>query len=425
MAKSVQSAATTRGGVDFDDLVSGKVPPYYTFRPTRIKNKQDVCAAMPTKKDIKHTATNTEDYNNALYRATDTLVKWVDDTIRDIEIQSEKKVVKFYIGKTYVRKSKKSKVFDTMNPNTWRKEGIRSRWCHHKHQDYGRNGMVVLTVVTKDDVPQQSIPVFKHQEMYALALEQQLIIHYAFIRGDERLANISTQPGMQQQQESKAIGYPIYMAFALDDSETDHSNESDMEELGEETAVTKLQSQVILENQENLSYMAASELSASLLGRESHETLQLTQDRSGSDQRHVHFSNMITKHDYTDHVTEPESSMQNRGSSNDDRIDLTQSSVKHAMTRHSSVTVPNHPSNIFVKRKRRAIEIHEESTCRKEKRLDEQQLTTSKQQYSGNEISLVLSYIVQITALLYNIQTSLIGCVILRYYKLFFHATLS
>ena len=37
MAKSVQSAATTHGGVDFDDLVSGKLPPYYTFRPTRIK----------------------------------------------------------------------------------------------------------------------------------------------------------------------------------------------------------------------------------------------------------------------------------------------------------------------------------------------------------------------------------------------------
>ena len=233
MAKSIQSAATTRGGVDFDDLVSGKVPPYYTFRPTRIKNKRDVCVTMPTKKDIKHTATNTEDYSNALYRATDILVEWVDDTIRDIEIQSEKKVVKFYIGKTYVRKNKNSKVFDTMNPNTWRKEGIRSRWCHHKQEDYGRNGMVVLTVVTKDDVPQQSIPAFKHHDMYALALEQQLIIHYAFIRGDERLANTSTHSGMQQQEESRALGYPIYIAFALDDNGTDLSEEvleSDVEE---------------------------------------------------------------------------------------------------------------------------------------------------------------------------------------------------
>ena len=81
--------------------------------------------------------------------------------------------------------------------------------------------------------------------------------------------------------------------------------------------------------------------------------------------------------------------------------------------------------NLFLKRKRQAIEIHEDSTRRKEKRFDEQQLTTCKQQYSGNEISLALSYIVQTMALFYNIQTSLIGCVILRYYKLFFHAALS
>ena len=81
--------------------------------------------------------------------------------------------------------------------------------------------------------------------------------------------------------------------------------------------------------------------------------------------------------------------------------------------------------NLFLKRKRQAIKIHEDSTRRKEKRFDEQQLTTSKQQYSGNEISLTLSYIVQTMALFYNIQTSLIGSVILRYYKLFFHAALS
>ena len=418
MADCGQSArsATTRGGVEFDDLVTERVPPYYAFRLTRIRNKQGESSATGREKNLEHTATNTEQNYNALYRATDTLVKWVDDTITDIEIQSGKKVVKFYIGKTYVRQIKNRR-FDAMNPNTWRKSGISSRWHHHRQEDYGENGMVVLTVVTKDDVPQQSIPTFKHQEMYALALEQQLIIHYAFIRGDKRLANISTHPGMQQQEESRAIGYPIYMAFTLDDSGTDLSDESDMEEPhdaldqggysdGEEITVI------------DLSCITSSELSASQLGRECHETLQPALNKSGSDQRHVYFSNMVTKH-YIGHVTEPESLTQNRTSSDDDRIDLTQSSVKHAMTIHSN---ENHPSN---RRKRQAIEIHEDSTCRKEKRLDQQQLTTSEQQYPGNEILLALSYIVQIMALLYNFQASLIGCVILRYYKLFFHAALT
>ena len=217
-------SATTCGGVEFDDLVTGKVSPSYTFRLRRNKSacKQVVCAPAHSQMDPEHTATNTDgdQDSNALHRATATLVKWVDDTIKDIKIKSGKKVVKFYIGKTYVRQIKNKK-FDAMKPNTWRKSGISSRWRHHRQEDYGKNGMVVLTVVTKDDVPQQSIQAFKHQEMYALALEQQLIIHYAFIRGDERLANTSTHPGMQQQEESRAIGYPIYMAFTLNDSESD------------------------------------------------------------------------------------------------------------------------------------------------------------------------------------------------------------
>ena len=69
-------SATTRGGVDFDDLVTGRVEAYYTFRLTHIRNNH-----AATQRDLRHAATNTEgdqDYN-ALYRATDILVKWVDD----------------------------------------------------------------------------------------------------------------------------------------------------------------------------------------------------------------------------------------------------------------------------------------------------------------------------------------------------------
>lgn len=216
-------SCTTRGGVDYDDLASQKVEPYYTFR-------------------LMRTTKAGTDPN--LESAKTTLIKWVDDTIKDIRIQSDRKIVKFYIGKTYVRKVKNRK-FDAMKPLTWKKGGISSRWHCHKKESYGKNGMVVLTVVTKDDVPQETITAFKHQEMYALALEQNLIMHYAFVRGDDRLANTSTHPGMYVQQkdgtetkadnETKAIGYPIYMAFALDDSDSDtddnfKTTDSDSEE---------------------------------------------------------------------------------------------------------------------------------------------------------------------------------------------------
>jgi len=328
-------SATTRGGVDFDDLVTGRVGPSYTFRLTRIINTDHAA----TQRDPKNTTTNTkgdQDYN-ALHRATDTLVKWVDDTITDIEIQSGKKVVKFYIGKTYVRQYAKRK-FDSMNPNTWKLSGISSRWHHHRQEDYGRNGMVVLTVVTRDDVPQQSIPAFKNQEMYALALEQQLIIHYAFVRGDERLANTSTHPGLQQKGEStRAIGYPIYMAFALDDSQTDLGDDSGTDQkdevqegdgegpynivtdesgssAGKETT-ERLRNVGLTEEQEEAIHGTLGELKLLPLEKES---LQPALNSGNSNKRHIHFSTeeTICGIDSVSWVS-PELPMSNR----DDKID--------------------------------------------------------------------------------------------------------
>ena len=409
MADCGQSArsATTRGGVEFDDLVTGKVSPSYTFRLTHTKStsKQVVCTPAHSQMDPEHTATTrTEDQDcNVLHRATDTLVKWVDDTITDIEIQSEKKVVKFYIGKTFVRKNKNRK-FDAMNPNTWRKSGISSRWHHHRHEDYGKNGMVVLTVVTKEDVPQQSIQAFKHQEMYALALEQQLIIHYAFIKGDERLANISTHPGMQQQQqeESRAIGYPIYMAFALDDSENDLSDEmleSDAEgsyiavdkggsSAGDETTVTELQDQGLTEEQEEAIYVSASELPASPFGQERQETLQQAQNSGSSNERHIHFSNEDTICGIDAVLWDsPEPPMEEASSDNKIvSIDLvhpsTQPHDEHVLMSTQNVRNPAEvgtPYHLLSERKRSSSESEmlENSPCQKKQRLENSSSSSS------------------------------------------------
>ena len=57
---SVRSA-TTRGGVEFDDLVTERVDPSYTFRLMRIKStcKQVECAPTHSRMDPEHTATTT------------------------------------------------------------------------------------------------------------------------------------------------------------------------------------------------------------------------------------------------------------------------------------------------------------------------------------------------------------------------------
>ena len=73
-------------------------------------------------------------------------------------------------------------------PGNWRKEGISSRWNDHRKEEYGKNGMIVIAVITRDQVPEGAASKVK-QELYTLALEQRLLHYYQITKGDERLHN--------------------------------------------------------------------------------------------------------------------------------------------------------------------------------------------------------------------------------------------
>ena len=122
-----------------------------------------------------------------------------------IESQTNHSIELFYIGKTYVHKAKNTREFDPMNPDTWKKEGIISRWGSHSDSLHGEDGLVVLTVVTREVKPF----LFFHQEEYALRLEE--LAHYC--RNDSRLANSTLAPGKKD--HGKSIGYPLYVTFCL------------------------------------------------------------------------------------------------------------------------------------------------------------------------------------------------------------------
>ena len=62
------------------------------------------------------------------------------------------------------------KYFDSMDPDTWIKAGISSRWHSHKESDHGLDGMVVLTVITRK--------VDTYYEEYTLELEKMIIDYY-------------------------------------------------------------------------------------------------------------------------------------------------------------------------------------------------------------------------------------------------------
>ena len=192
-------------------------------------------------------------------KAKEELRQKLDELFRDLELQTERRVKKYYIGKTFIKRrrnpnSKKTFVkFDPMDPYTWKKNGISSRWGCHRNTEYGRDGLVVLAAVPKDVVPQQCRDKV-HQEQYALALEQMLLHHYKLDIGDERLDNNTFTSGGPD--GGKSIAYAIYVAFTLEEqteendyengpmfSQTDQTNE-------EQTTSDELSSHLDIQTQE-------------------------------------------------------------------------------------------------------------------------------------------------------------------------------
>ena len=114
----------------------------------------------------------------------------------------------FYIGKTYVREQKGT-TFDHMDGDTWNLAGLYGRWWHHSRRDYGKHGLVVLTVITEEAIHPEVHRNFCRED-YALALESGLIWE---CMKDERLYNKTRKPGRRDGNSS--IGYALYMAFKV------------------------------------------------------------------------------------------------------------------------------------------------------------------------------------------------------------------
>ena len=201
-----KTGATTRGGTSFDQLCRGDVL-YYVC--------DEECLVHITHEDTLHTT-------------EEKLVKKVEDIFTDLQIQKDATVDKFYIGKTFAQSTKRGKI-NPLNPHTWRKKGISSRWGDHKEEEYGRDGMIVIAVITRDQVPLRETddpskpePAV-HQEDYTLALEQRLMHYYKITKGDKRLANKTFTSGGADKKGS--AGYALYVAFSLKKNETEETEE--------------------------------------------------------------------------------------------------------------------------------------------------------------------------------------------------------
>ena len=203
------ASRTTAGGVSFDTLCRGGTQSY---APNLARIGEE---------------TELEDAEQILYTQ-------LIDTVEELEMadpECRRKIGKIYIGKTYVARLKRQRRFQPFDPNdysTWKKVGISSRWHDHKHEDYGRDGLVVLGAVSRKTMPKR-IRRRVHQEDFALALEQRLLHRCILSRhNDDRVVNKTFTAGRSS--NHGYIAYAIYMAFSYIDDDTEDTEDEDSSE---------------------------------------------------------------------------------------------------------------------------------------------------------------------------------------------------
>ena len=135
--------------------------------------------------------------------------------LANIEQSRNRPVQHFYIGKTHIR-ARQDREFDPTDTTSWDMRGIMSRFQSHRQTHYGRDGLIVLAVVTRNSIPADCMDMqyIIHQEEYTLILERRLIERFT-AAGDQRLANRGTDPGNTDHGASPA--YVVYMTFTIDD----------------------------------------------------------------------------------------------------------------------------------------------------------------------------------------------------------------
>ena len=133
------------------------------------------------------------------------------------QVRQRGQVEGFYIGKTYVPQ-RGGRNFNAMVPTSWRKDGIGSRWGHHKNMGY--NGLIVLTVVTREALPlnpENDNQPYVNQQEYALMLEQKLLHNYKIENYDSRMENATFGEGRPTNTIYR--GYAVYIAIRFAEEE--------------------------------------------------------------------------------------------------------------------------------------------------------------------------------------------------------------
>lgn len=144
-----------------------------------------------------------------------------------------KRIKSFYIGKSFIKlSSHPGKDLQTT--------GFSNRFSDHAKKDHGRNGLIVVAVVTDYSIPLKCKEdrYITHQEEYALTLERRLIERCQDDpRLSSKLANTTTQPGKtgdQGNQTSRVYG--VYFTYTLEGEAADSDDSASEDEYGTDSS---------------------------------------------------------------------------------------------------------------------------------------------------------------------------------------------
>ena len=140
-----------------------------------------------------------------------TVVNAIERQIKKIlqekESEMDLEIHLFSIGKTSAHVNATADFLDPLDEDTVNKKHIGNRWREHRETEYGKDGMVVVAIIT-DDVADTLD--YDDAEDCALDIEEELQKRFS---SDKRLIHEEYHQGARV--KNPADGYPLYITYAF------------------------------------------------------------------------------------------------------------------------------------------------------------------------------------------------------------------
>lgn len=103
-----------------------------------------------------------------------------------------------------------------MDPKTWDKSDLKLHWERLRRSECGRDGLIVITVITRGEVP-MNYSSHEHKD-YVVKLEEELIKYCMFTKNDKR---VQVNSAIVHKCDGKPHGFALYVTIRLSDYSID------------------------------------------------------------------------------------------------------------------------------------------------------------------------------------------------------------